>query len=591
MHPLVLVGLACGPFISMIDSNAVNVAIPGIAREMGTTVSAAGWIVGAYLLGIGAFLPATAWLADRFGNRRVYMVALAAFGAASGACAFAPTIEALIALRAAQGAAGAPMIPLALALLFAGGATGGSRNGSGGGSGNGSGAGGGERARPPMAAGLCFFLAPALGPSAGGLLVEAASWRWIFLVNVPLVVVGLLACLKVPRDRPVAREDRRPLDSVGMLLLAAGATGVVLSSSIIPTDARLGWAVALVGVDLLAAYIWWQLPLRRPALSLGPVKSLAGAIPVAVSVAASLVLFAVLFLIPIFMMEVQGRSAVAVGLVLLPQGIVMGLCTGLGERLGAVIGFRATVGGGMLVLAATSALLLLVGPGTPAWTIALLLAGRGVALGLTLQPIIMGTLGRLPRDEVADVSTLFNVVQRLGGSLGVAGFAAFYQFRSASAGVGTAVPFHDTVWLMTGLALAGALLALFLPGRAKPRERTARERRHATHGHAAHEHAVRGGAADERAAQERSGRQRPAEERAAERRQDPCVTVPDASTAPAAPVPAGPPGAAPVPALHSCPNCHHPISVTTLVLPSPMDVTSITTGPNRVPANAGGRGR
>ncbi|MFC5753272.1 MFS transporter [Actinomadura rugatobispora] len=548
LHPLVLVGLACGPFISMIDSNAVNVAIPGIVREMDSTVSTVGWIVGAYLLGIGAFLPATAWLADRFGNRRVYMVALAAFGAASAACAFAPTIEALIALRAAQGVASAPMIPLALALLFAGGSAGGS-----------GGSGGGERARPPMAAGLCFFLAPALGPSAGGILVEAASWRWIFLVNVPLVIAGLLSCLKLPRDRPVPRADRRPLDTVGMLLLAAGATGVVLSSSIIPTDARLGWAVALVGVDLLAAYIWWQLPLRRPALSLGLVKSLAGAIPVAVSVVASLVLFAVLFLIPIFMMEVQGRSAIATGLVLLPQGIVMGLCTGLGEKLVGSLGFRATVGGGMLVLAATSALLLLVTPGTPAWTIALLLAGRGIALGLTLQPIIMGTLGRLPRTEVADVSTLFNVVQRLGGSLGVAGFAAFYQFRSSSEGAATAVPFHETVWLMTGLALVGALLAMFLPGRTAPREHTAH-----THTH-----------------------------------QDPCETVPDKIVAAAPPpVPAAPPSEppsseppstapAPLPPLHSCPNCHHPISITTLVLPSPMDVTTITTGPHRIPVSTG----
>jgi predicted MFS family arabinose efflux permease len=280
------------------------------------------------------------------------------------------------------------------------------------------------------------------------------------------------------------------------------------------------------------------------------VKSLAGAIPVAVSVVASLVLFAVLFLIPIFMMEVQGRSAIATGLVLLPQGIVMGLCTGLGEKLVGSLGFRATVGGGMLVLAATSALLLLVTPGTPAWTIALLLAGRGVALGLTLQPIIMGTLGRLPRDEVADVSTLFNVVQRLGGSLGVAGFAAFYQFRTSSAGAGTAVPFHDTVWLMTGLALVGALLALFLPGRTPPRP-------HTEHAH-----------------------------------QDPCETVPDKRVAPVPPTaPAEPPSPERLPALHSCPNCHHPISITTLVLPSPMDVTTITTGPNRVPVSASPTGR
>ena len=180
--PLVLAGLVCGPFVSMVDSNAVNVAVPEIGREMYASLSTVGWIVSAYMLGIGVCLPATAWLARRVGTRRLYMAALVAFALSSAACGLAPGIEALIGLRAVQGIASAPLIPLALTLLF-----------------------GGERtrgARPPMVAGLLFFLAPALGPTIGGLLIATGGWRLIFLINVPLIAIGLLGIRRLPATRP-----------------------------------------------------------------------------------------------------------------------------------------------------------------------------------------------------------------------------------------------------------------------------------------------------------------------------------------------------------------------------------------------------
>ncbi|WP_371782599.1 MFS transporter [Streptosporangium subroseum] len=442
--PLVLAGLVCGPFVSMVDSNAVNVAVPEIGREMFASLSTVGWIVSAYMLGIGICLPATAWLARRVGTRRLYMAALVAFALSSAACGLAPGIEALIGLRAVQGIASAPLIPLALTLLF-----------------------GGERtrgARPPMVAGLLFFLAPALGPTIGGLLIATGGWRLIFLINVPLIAIGLLGIRRLPADPPRAESDRTPLDMAGLLVLGLGATAAIYGASVITgggADVRWGWLSALAGVALLVAYPFHARRTPHPALALGLLSTPATRVAVLVSVVASVVLFAVLFLIPVFVLDVQGLSPLVAGLVMLPQGIAMGVCAGLGERFVSAWGLRATVATGMLLLAAVTGLLLLVTPATSPWLLALLLAGRGVALGLTLQPIIMGIMDGLAKDDMADGSTVFNVAQRIGGSLGVAGIAAFYQARLPQGHA-----FHDTVWLLMGLSLAGAVLVPLLGRRA-----------------------------------------------------------------------------------------------------------------------------
>ncbi|GIH22226.1 MFS transporter [Acrocarpospora phusangensis] len=436
--PLVLAGLVCGPFVSMVDSNAVNVAVSEIATELRAPLSTTGWIISAYLLGIGVSLPATAWLARRVGNRRLYMFALVAFAVSSAACGLAPGVEALIGLRAVQGVASAPLIPLALTLLF-----------------------GGERergARPPMVAGLLFFLAPALGPTIGGLLVAAGGWRLIFLVNVPLVAIGLLGVRRLPPDPPRADGDRSPLDLVGLALLGLGATSAIYGASLVTGHTGWGWIPAFAGLVLLAGYGVHARRTRHPALALGLLSTAASRVAVLVSVVASVVLFAMLFLIPVFLLESAHLSPVATGLVLLPQGITMGLCAGLGEKLVGTRGLRTTVALGMLLLAAVTALLLLVTPDTPPWLLALLLGGRGVALGLTLQPIIMGMMNGLAKADMADGTTVFNVAQRIGGSLGIAGIAAFYEARSGNA-------FHDTIWLLVALSLAGLALTPFL-GRA-----------------------------------------------------------------------------------------------------------------------------
>ena len=197
-------GLLVGPLLSMIDSSIVNVAVPDIGRELNAPLDEVQWVVSGYLLALGVALAVTAYAAKRFGTMRVYTISMILFVLVSAACAVAPDIGSLIAFRAVQGFVGAPLVPLALSILLG-------KDGIGGG-------------KIPISAALTLFLAPALGPTLGGLLIGAGGWRWIFLVNVPVGIVGLLLLLRVPKHLGAPANASIRFDPVGFTLLAAGLT-------------------------------------------------------------------------------------------------------------------------------------------------------------------------------------------------------------------------------------------------------------------------------------------------------------------------------------------------------------------------------
>jgi EmrB/QacA subfamily drug resistance transporter len=437
LPPLVLLALLAGPLLSMVDGNVVNVAVPDIVRELHTTLTSVQWVVSGYLLALAATLPATSWLAKRFGTTRVYAVSLAAFTVASLACSIAVNVPELIAFRVAQGMAAAPLVPLAMNLIFGTGT---------------------DRERFPVSAGLVLFLGPALGPTVGGLLVTAWRWPLIFLVNVPIGIAALAALPSLRRHGITSTADRTArFDPLGLALLSAGLTLALYGTSQGPAR---GWLSArsmpywVAGVVLVAGYVMWALRRPHPAVDLRLLRRGQSALAVWLCVLTSVALFSVLFLLPILVQDLQGHGALASGLVLLPQGIVMGLSTRLG-------GSRAGVVAGLAAIVATTALLLLVTLDTPLWITALILAGRGLGLGLVIQPLLTGLVEGLPPVELADANTLFNVGQRLGGSVGVSLLATYFSLRAVARGSALA-GFHDTIAIAVGVGLAALLFALLL---------------------------------------------------------------------------------------------------------------------------------
>jgi EmrB/QacA subfamily drug resistance transporter len=456
----------------MLDSSVVNVAVPVIARQLDATLGTAQWTLSAYLLAMAITLPATTYAASRFGVARAYLISLCAFTLTSAACALAPSIGALITLRAAQGASGAALVPLAMAMIYRA-----PRKGAG-----------------SVVGALLFFLAPALGPTIGGLLLQATSWRALFLMNVPIGMVATAIVVRhtaevaggSPAD-PSARLDLR-----GLAMLAGGLGSLVYATAEAP---QVGWLSSGVvwlwpaGAVLLAAYGVHARRCLRPAVRTDLVTRCDTGVPMGLVTVAAVVLFAVLFLIPIFLQEISRESVLTAGLVLLPQGLAMGLSTGFGERATHRLGLRPVIAIGMSILTLSTLSLLTVDATTSPWLVALVLTGRGLALGLVVTPLLDSILLPLPASELADASTTFNIAQRLGGSLGIAAvtsvFASRERIRIAGAlrpfrlktpagtstsafphlpgPIGDAITkagtagFHDTVVVLAGLAAIGLL--------------------------------------------------------------------------------------------------------------------------------------
>ena len=470
-------GLMTGPFLSMLDSNIVNVALPTIASHFHTTLTTVQWTLSGYLLAQGGALALSPYLAKRFGTRPVYIAGVAAFTIASVLCAASGSIGMLIAARVLQGIAGAALVPLAMSMLM--------------------GPSGTSRQMSPAIA-ILLFMAPAAGPTIGGLLIPDFGWQSIFLINVPFGVLGILGALQLDSRLAHPRRPGASLDAIGLALLSIGLVFTLYGVSEGP---RVGWTVEqvwpfwAVGIVAVAAYIVWALRRPHPAVDLKLVLDPQAALAVGLSVITAAVLFAALFLVPVFMQTVQGATALDAGLALLPQGLVLGLATVAGNQIVKKRSMRMTVLVGMALLTAMTAGMLVINLQTPGWVTALILSGRGLAMGLVISPLVFTTLSRVPAHEAADANTLFNVVQRLGGSFGIALLATFLQAREEShvnavlqplglsagslgstgssveavppairlaLGQAAAAGFHDTFLLLTVVSAVGLVLALFV---------------------------------------------------------------------------------------------------------------------------------
>jgi EmrB/QacA subfamily drug resistance transporter len=435
--------LLIGPLLSMIDSSIVNVAVPDIATDLKATLDNVQWVVSGYLLALGVALALTAYLAKRFGTLRVYTVSMILFVLVSAACAWSPDIGWLIGLRAAQGFVGAPLVPLALSILLG-------KDGIGGG-------------RVPISAALTLFLAPALGPTIGGLLIGAGGWRWIFLINVPVGIIGLLLMLRVPRHIGAAPNRATVFDPIGFGMLALGLTGALFGATEGTSqgwDEPVSWVPLSVGLILLVAYTFWALRRPHPAVNVQMIRHRNSAVAIVLQVLCSVVAFGTVFLLPVFTQSVQGHTAVETGLALLPQGIVMGVGTFVGQKLSARIPLRAMVIGGFVILAASSVFLLFLEHDTPLWAIALILSGRAIAIGFVTTPLLVAMLAPLPEEELADGNTLFNITQRLGGSIGVSILGSVVAGGTTLAA--TIDRFHLVGGILIAIAVVAALLSLLL---------------------------------------------------------------------------------------------------------------------------------
>ncbi|HEY1970427.1 MAG TPA: DHA2 family efflux MFS transporter permease subunit [Pseudonocardia sp.] len=480
-----------GMFMTVLDTSIVNVAIPTMQKEFGASTDSIQWVTTAYTLCLGVIVPTSAWLGERLGLKRLYLSSLIAFALASALCGMADGLQSMIIFRILQ-AIPAGVIPVTcLTILY--------------------------RMVPAdklgTAMGLYGFgivVAPGVGPSLGGYLVEYVHWRLIFYINVPVGIVGVILALAVLPNFPAAPGRR--FDLPGFVCIAAGLFAMLLAVSEGQDWGWTGYRVLLLAagsVNLLALFVIIELQADEPLLNVRVFRHWPFVNSLLLIGILYVGLFAVLFYVPLYLQEGQSLTPMNTGLTVLPQALVMAVMMPtagriydkIGPRIPAVTGLALT---GIGTLMMTKINIDMTRPELIAWMMI-----RAAGIGLAMMPIMTGGISALPPAIVSAGSAFNTIAQRVTAALGLAALTALVTAQQAQlmadraallAGVGPSIDprvfamqqqgpggllqlwqtlqteveaqAYSNVFLIAGLCtLSGSFLALRLRhGRPKPTE-------------------------------------------------------------------------------------------------------------------------
>jgi EmrB/QacA subfamily drug resistance transporter len=404
-----------GVIMSILDTTIVNVALETLSRDLKAPLSTIQWTSTGYLLALATVIPLTGWMSERYGSKRIWMISVALFGLGSVLCGLAWDAGSLILFRVLQGFGGGMIMPVGMSVLTQ--TAGPTRVG-----------------RVMSVIGVPMLLGPVLGPVIGGLIVDNASWRWIFYVNVPIVLVALVAARRLLQADSGRASDRGgALDWRGLLLLSPGLGGIVFGLSELETQGGIGHPLAygpmLAGVVLVALFVRHALRARRPLIDIRLFGSPAFSAAAATTFLVGAALFGAMIILPLYYQVARGQSPLHAGLLMAPQGLgaamVMPLAGRLTDRVG---GGRVAVVG--IVLATLGTLpFLFVGANTPYGLLAGTLVVRGFGLAGTMMPAMAAAYAVLDRAAVPRATSALNVLQRVGGSMGTAVLAVVLQHQ------------------------------------------------------------------------------------------------------------------------------------------------------------------
>jgi len=413
LAPAVVVVL--GAIMTILDATIVNVALPTLGQDLHTSISVIQWVPTVYLLAFASVIPLTGWLAGRFGAKSVWLASLALFMAGSVLAGLSPSIGALIGARVVQGLGGGMIMPLGQSMLAQV-------------------AGPRRMGRVMSIVGVPLLLAPVFGPLIGGALVGAASWRWIFFVNLP---VGLLAVALAVRLLPGGgpRSNQR-LDVPGAVLLSGGLALFLYGLAEAGVPGRLAAPAALgpmaAGAAAVALFAWRALRVPNPLIDLRLFRQRGFAAGTAVNLVLGVALFGVALLLPLYFELVRGRTPVQTGLLMVPQGLGAALTISVAGYLTDKVGARRVVPAGIVFALAGLAWCTQIGARTPYWALLAALFLIGAGLGATITPAMAAAFQGLHHAAMGQATSAINVVQRVAGALGSALLAVVLQQATAA---------------------------------------------------------------------------------------------------------------------------------------------------------------
>ena len=437
-------------FMAIMDSTIVNVALPAIVRKLGAPTGSIDAVVVAYLVSLAVVIPASGWLGDRFGTKRIFLLSLALFSVSSALCGIAGSFQLLVFFRALQGLAGGALTPVGTAILY--------RTFT-----------AAERVQVSRVLIIPTVIAPALGPVLGGFLVDQLSWRWVFYVNVPIGIAAFLfglIYLSEYRDQGAGRFD------VAGFLLAGVGLGLVMYA--LSEGPSYGWTSAsilsslLVGVIVLGIFVFVELRKEQPLVNLRLFDDRLFSTSNLVTMFSSAGFLGVLFVGPLFLQEARGASAVTSGLTTFPEAIGVLISTQIVTRLYPTVGPRRLAAFGLMGVAIIMALLCLMGLTTTLWLMRGLMFLIGAGMAYSFVSTQAASFATISKAATGQASTLYNAQRQLGAALGVALLSTVISavgpfYRGAH---GALVPnvnaYHAAFLVSAVLALIGGLIALMI---------------------------------------------------------------------------------------------------------------------------------
>jgi len=443
-----LLAIATGMFVVMLDGTIMNVAVPKLMGEFNADLKSIQWVLTGYTLALSAVIPLAGWFSDRFSSKRAFLGCLVLFVLGSILCSFAENTSQLILFRVLQGLGGGMLAPIGITMTF--------------------------QAAPPEkrgavmgVMGLPMLLAPILGPLLSGYFIEYVSWQWIFLINVPVGFISFILGLKYLKKHPVQKNVK--LDKTGMVLAPLAFTGLVYG---IHEGGANGWGnmetliPLILGSIALIVFIWVQVHKDNPLLELRAFKSsyfTRGSILAWIN---QMALVGTLLLVPLYLQQVKGYSPMTAGLFVIPQAIMSTLGLNIGGRLADKFGTRPVVIAGIVSLAFSLFALTFLESNTSTAALIAMVCGLGIGQGLTMMQINTYVMQAAPKEFISRITPITTSAQQIFTSFSITILTA-YLFRItkgvSSQDVETlSHAFGQTFYIPLGLALLALTISLFL---------------------------------------------------------------------------------------------------------------------------------
>jgi DHA2 family multidrug resistance protein len=409
---IIAIAVMFGTFMEVLDTTVVNVSLPHIAGNLSASIEEATWALTSYLVANAIILPLTGWLANYFGRKRLLMMSVSGFTIASFFCGFAVSLPMLIVFRVIQGAAGGALQPLSQAVLL--------------------------ESFPPEKRGkamgvwgLGIVVAPILGPVLGGWLTDSYSWRWVFYINIPVGIVCLMMTRAFVWDPPYIKRGSARIDywGIGLLTIGIGALQVMLDKGQQEDWFTSNWIIGLllVAVGGLTAFVIRELYTDAPVVNLRVFKDRSFATGTLLMTVLGFVLYGSLVLLPIWLQTLLGYPSLQAGIALAPRGVgsfiampVVGILLAKGDP-------RKFLASGITIGALTLFQLARLDLSAGYWDFFWPQFIQGMSLALMFVPLTTVAMARIPREQMGNATSIFNLLRNLGGSIGIAGVTTMLE--------------------------------------------------------------------------------------------------------------------------------------------------------------------